>query len=308
MFIRKNIAHRLEKTEKRKNAYKSKNPLIESLFRIRKNKTAVAGMVTVIIFAFIAIFAPLLAPHDPLEQSLYDKLKPPIWDKEGNIKNILGTDDFGRDILSRLIYGARISMMVGFISVSIAMAIGVMAGAIAGFFGGMIDTAIMRVIDIMLSIPYFLLAIVMVTLFGPSLQNAMIAIGIVAIPQFARVVRGSVLEELSKDYIQGAKALGAGKSRLIFKHILPNCMAPVIVFISLEFANAILSCAALSFIGLGAQPPTPEWGAMLTNARALILSAWWVITFPGIMILLAVLGFNLFGDGLRDALDPKLRD
>jgi peptide/nickel transport system permease protein/dipeptide transport system permease protein len=308
MFIRKNIARRLEKTEKNKNAYKSKNPLLESLFRIRKNKTAIAGMVAIIIFAFIAIFAPLLAPHDPLEQSLYDKLKPPIWDKEGNIKNILGTDDFGRDILSRLIYGARISMMVGFISVSIALIVGVLTGAIAGFFGGMIDTLIMRFMDIMLSIPYFLLAIVMVTLFGPSLQNAMIAIGIVAIPQFARVVRGSVLEELSKDYVQGAKALGAGKSRLIFVHILPNCMAPVIVYSSLGFANAVLECAALSFIGLGAQPPTPEWGAMLTNARALILSAWWVITFPGIMILLSVLGFNLFGDGLRDALDPKLRD
>ncbi len=308
MFKRKSIAFRLEKTERNKKTSKSKSPFFESLWRMRKNKTALAGMIVIVIFGLMAIFAPLLAPHNPLEQSLYDKLKPPIWAEGGSIKNILGTDDFGRDILSRLIYGARISMIVGFISVSIACILGVLIGSIAGFYGGILDTVIMRFMDIMLSIPYFLLAIVMVTLFGPSLQNAMIAIGIVFIPQFARIVRGSVLEELSKDYVQGAKALGASNIRLIAVHILPNCMAPVIVYSSLGFANAILECAALSFLGLGAQPPTPEWGAMLNNARALILTAWWVITFPGLMILAAVLGFNLFGDGLRDAFDPKLRD
>lgn len=287
---------------------RSYSPFIESLFRLRKNKVAVAGLVVICLFSIMAIFAPLIAPHDPLEQSLYDKLKPPIWMENGSWKNPLGTDDFGRDILSRLIYGSRISMVVGFISITIALIAGTLLGALAGYYGGIIDNIIMRCVDVMLSFPYFLLAIVMVTMLGPSLQNAMIAIGIVTIPRFARVVRGSVLDELSKDYVLGAKALGADNFRLIFIHILPNCMAPIIVQCSLGFAEAILECAALSFIGLGAQPPTPEWGAMLNNGRALILRAWWVITFPGIMILAAVLGFNLMGDGLRDALDPKLKD
>ena len=308
MFKRKSIASRLEKTEKNKKTTQSKSPFLESLWRIRKNKTAVAGLIVICVFAFMGIFANFIAPYDPLTQSLYDKLKPPVWAEGGAVKNLLGTDDFGRDILSRLIYGARISMIVGFISVSIACILGVLIGSIAGFYGGMPDMVIMRFMDIMLSIPYFLLAIVMVTLFGPSLENAMIAIGTVAIPQYARLVRGSVLEELSKDYVQGARALGANNFRLIFKHVLPNCVAPLIVQCSLGFGSAIINCAALSFIGLGAQPPVPEWGAMLTQARALILTAWWVITFPGLMILAAVLGFNLFGDGVRDAFDPKLHD
>lgn len=302
------LAGRIQRAEQKQKTYKSRSPFVESLLRIRKNKTAVAGLLIVLLFALMALLAPVISPHDPLEQSLYDKLKPPVWAEGGSIKNILGTDDFGRDLLSRIIYGARISMVVGFISVSIALVVGTFAGSIAGFYGGMADTLIMRFMDIMLSIPYFLLAIVMVTLLGPSLENAMIAIGIVEVPRFARVVRGSVLEELSKDYVLGARALGAKNGRLIFLHILPNCMAPLIVQSSLGFANAVLECAALSFIGLGAQPPVPEWGAMLSQARALILSAWWVVTFPGLMILISVLGFNLFGDGLRDAFDPKLRN
>jgi len=287
---------------------KHHGPLYESLMRMKKNKTSIAGMIVIIVFTIMAVVAPLIAPYDPLEQSLYDKLKPPVWLDKGAWKNPLGTDDFGRDILSRLIYGARISMIVGFISVAIALLMGTVAGAVSGFYGGIVDSIIMRFMDVMLSLPYFLLAIVMVTMLGPSLQNAMIAIGLVNVPRFARVMRGSVLEELSKDYVQGAKALGASNFRLIWIHIIPNCMAPLIVQCSLGFAEAILDCAALSFIGLGAQPPTPEWGAMLNQGRSLILRAWWVITFPGIMILAAVLGFNLVGDGLRDALDPKLRD
>jgi peptide/nickel transport system permease protein/dipeptide transport system permease protein len=220
----------------------------------------------------------------------------------------LGTDDFGRDLLSRLIHGARISMLVGVVSVSISLFFGTIAGAVAGFYRGWVDVIIMRVMDILLAFPSILLAIVIVAFLGPSLENAMIAIGIVSIPRYARIVRGSVLEEYSKDYVQAARALGASDFRLIFQHILPNCLAPLIVQTTLGFASAILEAAALSFLGLGAQPPTPEWGAMLAGGRALILRAWWVVTFPGITILLAVLGFNLLGDGLRDALDPRLRD
>jgi peptide/nickel transport system permease protein/dipeptide transport system permease protein len=278
------------------------------MLRLHKNRTAMAGLVIVGIFVFLALFGPLIAPHDPLEQSLYNKLKPPVWDARGSMSFFLGTDDFGRDLLSRLIHGARISMLVGVVSVSISLFFGTIAGAVAGFYRGWVDVIIMRVMDILLAFPSILLAIVIVAFLGPSLENAMIAIGIVSIPRYARIVRGSVLEEYSKDYVQAARALGASDFRLIFQHILPNCLAPLIVQTTLGFASAILEAAALSFLGLGAQPPTPEWGAMLAGGRALILRAWWVVTFPGITILLAVLGFNLLGDGLRDALDPRLRD
>ncbi len=285
-----------------------RSPLIEALLSMRKNKIAIAGLVIVILFTLMAVFAPYLAPYDPLEQSLYKKLIPPFWESNGSFVYPLGTDDFGRDLLSRLIYGARISMAVGVIAVGIALTFGTVFGALAGFYPGKTDSIIMRLMDILLTIPSLLLAIVIVTFLGPSLRNAMVAIGIIYIPRFARIVRGAVIEENSKDYVQGARAVGAGDFRLIFIHILPNCMAPIIVQSTMAFAEAILEAAALSFLGLGAQAPTPEWGAMLANARALILRAWWVITFPGLMILFAVLGFNLLGDGLRDALDPRMRE
>ncbi len=284
------------------------SPFVESLYRLKKNKTALAGAIIVTLFVIMGVFAPILAPHDPIEQSLYLKLKPPFWYKNGSIKYILGTDDFGRDLLSRIIYGARISMVVGVVSVSISLIFGTVFGAVAGFYRGKIDNIIMRLMDLLLAFPSILLAIVIVAFVGPSLKNAMIAIGIVSIPRYARLVRGSVLEEYAKDYVQSARALGANDLRLIFVHILPNCLAPIIVQTTLGFGSAILEAAALSFLGLGAQPPTPEWGAMLANGRALILRAWWAVTFPGFMILLAVLGFNLLGDGLRDALDPRLRE
>ena len=287
---------------------KSYGPLAEALLRLRKNKIAVAGIIIISLFLVMALFSRWIAPHDPLAQSLYDKLKPPVWDDGGSWSYPLGTDDFGRDLLSRIIYGSRISMMVGVTAVSISLFFGTLAGAVAGFYGGKIDNIIMRLMDILLAFPSILLAIVIVAFLGPSLRNAMIAIGVVSIPRYARIVRGSVLEEYSKDYVQAARALGAGDVRLIFVHILPNCLAPLIVQTTLGFASAILEAAALSFLGLGAQPPTPEWGAMLANGRALILRAWWAVTFPGLMILFAVLGFNLLGDGLRDALDPRLRE
>ncbi|MEJ5349892.1 MAG: ABC transporter permease subunit [Desulfosoma sp.] len=289
-------------------AEKTSSPLAEAMWRLRKNKTALAGLMIILLFLIMALFAPVLAPHDPLEQSLYAKLKPPVWQFGGSWNHVLGTDDFGRDLLSRLIYGARVSMVVGVVSVSIALFFGTLAGSVAGFYGGLLDNVIMRFMDLLLAFPSILLAIVIVAFLGPSLQNAMIAIGVVSIPRYARLVRGSVLEEYAKDYVQAARALGAGDARLIFLHILPNCLAPLIVQTTLGFASAILEAAALSFLGLGAQPPTPEWGAMLANGRALILRAWWAVTFPGLMILFSVLGFNLLGDGLRDALDPRLRD
>jgi len=285
-----------------------RHPMLEQLSQMWRNKTAVAGMIIIAIFILIAIFAPYISPHDPVETSLYDQLKPPVWYEGGTAKNLLGTDDLGRDILSRLIYGARISLLVSVISVSLAFFFGTLIGAISGYKKGWIDNIVMRLMDIILSFPYILLAIVIVAYLGPGLENAMIAIGITYIPRFARIVRGSVLEECEKDYVTAARAIGAKEFRIIFLAILPNCLGPLIVQTTLNFASAILDAAALSFLGLGAQPPTPEWGAMIAQSRSLILRASWVMTLPGLAILFAVLGFNLLGDGLRDALDPRLRD
>lgn len=285
-----------------------RHPFIDQLEKLFKNKTGLIGLILISIFLFCAIFAPLLSPHDPIENSLYDQLKPPVWAEGGSWKNVLGTDDLGRDILSRLIYGARVSLAVGVVSVGIAFIFGSFLGAIAGYFKGRLDNIIMRTMDIILAFPHILLAIVIVAYLGPGLRNAMMAIGIITIPRFARIVRASVLEEYEKDYVMAARAVGAGNGRIIFNAIFPNCLAPIIVQASLGFGSAILDAAGLSFLGLGAQPPTAEWGAMIAMGRGLILRAWWVMTFPGIAIFLGVLGFNLLGDGLRDALDPRLRD
>ena len=285
-----------------------RHPMVEQLSQLWRNKTAVAGLFIITMFVLMAIFAPLLAPHDPLETSLYDQLKPPAWHEGGSTKNILGTDDLGRDTLSRIIYGARVSLIVAVFSVGLAFTVGTLLGCLSGYYKGPVDSAIMRVMDMILAFPYLLLAIVVVAYLGPSLQNAMMAIAITYVPRFARIVRGSVLEEGEKDYVMAARSVGAGDFRIMFITILPNCMGPLIVQTTLSMASAILDAAALSFLGLGAQPPTPEWGAMIARSRGLILRASWVMTFPGIAILLAVLGFNLLGDGLRDALDPRLRD
>jgi len=291
-----------------KKSPEDRHPLVDQMSQLWRNKTAVAGLIVVAGFVLCAIFAPFLSPHDPLETALYDQLKPPVWADGGFKKNILGTDDLGRDILSRIIYGARVSLIVAVISVGLAFVLGTFLGSISGYYKGVLDNVIMRIMDIILAFPYLLLAIVVVAYLGPSLQNAMMAIGITYVPRFARIVRGSVLEECEKDYVMAARAVGAGDWRIIFIDILPNCLGPLIVLTTLSFASAILDAAALSFLGLGAQPPTPEWGAMIARSRGLILRASWVMTFPGVAILLAVLGFNLLGDGLRDALDPRLRD
>jgi peptide/nickel transport system permease protein/dipeptide transport system permease protein len=285
-----------------------RHPMLDQLSQLWRNKTAVAGLVIITAFILCGIFAPLLSPHDPIETALYEQLKPPAWAEGGSGKNLLGTDDLGRDILSRIIYGARVSLLVAVVSVGLAFCVGTVLGSVSGYYKGRLDNVIMRVIDMILSFPYILLAIVVVAYLGPSLQNAMLAIAITYVPRFARIVRASVLEECEKDYVMAARAIGARDLRIIFVAILPNCLGPLIVQTTLSFASAILDAAALGFIGMGAQPPTPEWGADIARSRALILRASWVMTFPGLAILCAVLGFNLLGDGLRDALDPRLRD
>jgi ABC-type dipeptide/oligopeptide/nickel transport system permease subunit len=296
------------KSDHPKKSPEDRHPFFDQISQLWRNKTAVAGLIIIVLFIVSAILAPHISPHNPIETSLYDQLKPPIWHPAGTWQHILGTDDLGRDILSRLIYGARVSLLVAVISVGLAFCCGILLGCFSGYYKGFRDSIIMRFMDIILAFPYILLAIVVVAYLGPSLQNAMIAIAITYIPRFARIVRGSVLEECEKDYVSAARAIGAGDLRIIFVAILPNCLGPLIVQTTLGFASAILDMAALSFLGLGAQPPTPEWGAMIAHSRALILRASWVMTFPGLAILFAVLGFNLLGDGLRDALDPRLRD
>jgi ABC-type dipeptide/oligopeptide/nickel transport system permease subunit len=285
-----------------------RHPFFDQIEKLFKNKTGLAGLIIITIFAAAAVFAPVISPHNPVENALYDQLKPPVWEEGGATKNLLGTDDLGRDILSRLIYGARVSLTLGVVSVGLALTLGTLLGALAGFYKGWLDNLIMRFMDIILAFPHILLAIVIVAYLGPGLRNAMMAIGIINIPRFARIVRASVMDEFGKDYVTAARAVGAKDRRIIFNAILPNCLAPMIVQASLGFGAAILDAAGLSFLGLGAQPPIPEWGAMIAEGRAMILRAWWVMTFPGIAILLGVLGFNLLGDGLRDALDPRLRD
>ncbi|AZR74484.1 peptide ABC transporter permease [Anoxybacter fermentans] len=270
--------------------------------RLLKNRAAVLGMVIIALIVFSAIFAPYIAPYDPIKQNILARYKPP------SAKHLLGTDELGRDILSRIIYGARYSLLIGIISISLALIFGIILGVLAGYYGGLVDLLIMRVVDIMLAFPYILLAIAIVAILGPELRNAMIAISIVNIPRFARLIRSSVLSIKESEYVQAAKALGASDLRIIIKYLLPNSMAPLIVQSTLSIASAILSAAGLSFLGLGAQPPTPEWGAMLSDARSALQLAPWVVTFPGIAIMLNVLGFNLLGDGLRDALDPKLKN
>lgn len=301
------MASLLQRKKSAKNP-EERHPFLDQLEQLWRNKTAVAGLLVITLFVLTAILAPFLSPHNPVEASLYDQIKPPIWEEGGTWKNILGTDDLGRDILSRLVYGARVSLFVALATVGIAVFFGSFLGAISGYYKGFLDNIIMRFMDILLAFPHILLAIVIMAYLGPGLTNAMIAIGIIYIPRFARIVRASVLEECEKDYVTASRSVGARDWRIIFVAILPNCLAPLIVQTTLGFASAILDAAALGFLGLGAQPPTPEWGAMIAMGRSHILRAWWVMTFPGIAILFAVLGFNLFGDGLRDALDPRLRD
>jgi ABC-type dipeptide/oligopeptide/nickel transport system permease subunit len=282
--------------------------ILEFYKQFKKNRSALFGAYIVIGLILCALLAPVLTQYDPLIQNLDHRLIPPMWAEGGTLSNILGTDDFGRDVLTRIVYGARISLVIGIISVSISMLFGILMGAFAGFFGGLTDLIIMRVVDIMLSVPAILLAIVIVSILGPDLFNAMIAIGIVGIPTFARIVRSSVLAEKEKEYVIASRVNGSSEFRLILKVVLPNCTTPIIVQATMGFASAVLEAAGLSFLGLGAQPPTPEWGAMLADSLQFITTASWMIIYPGIAIFLTVMGFNLVGDGLMDVLDPKLKE
>ncbi|MDP9108224.1 MAG: ABC transporter permease subunit [Pseudomonadota bacterium] len=283
------------------------HPLRELWNYFSQNRGAVIGLVTVLLLVVLALTADLIAPHSPIEQFRDATLQPPMWQTGGSSKFILGTDPVGRDMLSRLIHGTRLSLVIGLVSVTLSLTIGVVLGLIAGFFRGLVETALMRLMDIMLALPSLLLAVAVVAILGPGLMNAMYAIAIVMLPHYARQTRAAVIGEMEKDYVNASRIAGAGTLRLMFNCVLPNCAAPLIVQATLGFSSAILDAAALGFLGLGAQPPTPEWGSMLASALEFIQSAWWVVTFPGLAILISVLAFNLMGDGLRDALDPKLK-
>ena len=283
------------------------HPLAEFWSDFRANAGAVAGLVVIVVLLLLALFADLIAPHSPVLTNNQVFLKPPFWQEGGALAYPLGTDAIGRDILSRLIHGARLSLLIGIAVVALSIAVGTVLGLVAGFFRGLTEIAIMRLMDITLTLPSLLLAIVIVAILGPGLMNAMLAVAIVLLPHYVRIARAAVITEVSKDYVTAAKVAGAGRVRLMFKEVLPNCMAPLIVQATLGISTAILDAAALGFLGLGAQPPLPEWGTMLADAREFVLRAWWVVTFPGAAILITVLAFNLLGDGLRDALDPKLK-
>jgi len=281
--------------------------LSEFWFYFSENRGAVTGLWVFLALVAIAILAPLIAPHSPVQQYREALLVPPVWQEGGNWDFLLGTDPVGRDVLSRLIFGSRFSLFIGIVVVAVALSVGVIMGLVAGYFRGWVDITIMRLMDIILAFPSLLLALVLVAILGPGLMNAMIAIALVYQPHFVRLTRAAVMSEKNRDYVTSARVAGAGPFYLMTRTLLPNCLAPLIVQATLSFSNAILDAAALGFLGLGAQPPTPEWGTMLAEAREFILRAWWVVTFPGLAILITVLAINLMGDGLRDALDPKLK-
>lgn len=282
-------------------AFPSRSPIKMLINRFKKNKRALIGFWMVVIFLVIAIFAPLIAPYDPLEQNMQIKLESPSF------AHPFGTDEFGRDILSRIMYGAQISLMIGVISVLFAVIFGVALGTVAGYFGGLLDSIIMRIMDVLLAFPSFLLAMAIVSVLGPGMINVMIAIGVFSIPTFSRIARSEVISIKNKEYIEAAQAIGAKDRLIIFKHLIPNSISPIIVLSTLRIATSIITAAGLSFLGMGAQPPTPEWGAMLSEGREYLRVAPHVSTIPGLAIMFMVLGFNMLGDGLRDALDPKMK-
>lgn len=283
--------------KKRKNSR-----LREIWFQLKKNKLAVVALIILIILIIVAILAPVIAPYHYAEQHPKDSYAPP------SAKYLLGTDKLGRDIFSRLIYGSRYSLSMGVIAVAIAAVIGITVGSVAGYYGGWVDNLLMRFLDVYQSIPMFLLCVTLAAILGPSLRNAIIALGICTVPGYARIMRATVLTVREKEYIEAEKAINAKDPRIILKHIIPNAMAPIIVEITMGVGSCILSGASLSFIGLGAQAPISEWGAMISDARSVMREAPQLSLYPGICVMLAVLSCNLLGDGLRDALDPRLKN
>ena len=269
--------------------------------RLKRNNKAMVGLVFILLIAMAALFAGVLFPEGYDNQNMDTTLLPP------SLEHICGTDNLGRDIFTRLVYGARVSFQIGFVTVGVSAVVGVVIGSIAGYFGGIFDMLIMRFLDIFQSIPGLLLAMAIAAALGSGIINAMIAIGITMIPTYARLVRGSILALRDVEYVDAAKAVTASDARILFKHLLPNVLSPVLVTATLNFASSIIVAAMLSFIGLGAQAPLPEWGAMITSSRAYIRDYWWTVSFPGLAIMLTVISFNMFGDGVRDALDPRMK-
>jgi len=272
-----------------------------TLRRVRRSPGMMVGGLLLLVMVAGAVAAPVLVRYDPIALNPTDRMLPP------EARHLLGTDEFGRDVLTRILFGGRISLRTGAVAVSLAIAIGVPMGLLSGFYGGLVDRGVMRLVDIMLTFPGILLALVIVAILGPSLFNAMLAVGISASPTYARVIRAAVLTAKPLTYVEAARAIGCRNGRIVLLHILPNVVAPIIVLGTLGVAGAILAGAALSFLGLGAQPPQPEWGALLSEGRNFLLDAWWIATFPGLAIMVTVLAINLLGDGLRDLLDPQLR-
>lgn len=269
--------------------------------RLCRNRAAIAGAGIVAVFVLLAVLAPILVPFNPVQGNLNDRLQPP------GATHWLGTDELGRDLLSRILYGARVSLQIQVVAVVLALIVGLALGSVGGYLGGHVDNVIMRAMDVLLAFPGIFLALGIIAALGPGLLNLMLAAGISSVPQFARIVRASILSLKEREFVEAALALGSGSNRIMFRHLLPNCMAPIIVQSTLRMATVLLTASGLSFLGLGVQPPTPEWGAMLSNARSYLIVAPHVATIPGVAIMIVVIGFNLFGDGLRDTLDPRLR-
>jgi len=288
-------------------ANSSRSPWGDAVREFRRSKAGVFGVAALLIIILFALFAPLVAPHDPNQINLGDRLSPGFW--AGNGKYPLGTDNLGRDILSRVIYGGRVSMSVGFIAIGITMTFGMTLGATSAYYGGIIDLIAQRFVDLMLVFPDLLLALVIISILGPGLDKAMVAIGITYVPRMTRLVRGSVLSVKESTFVDAARSVGATSNRIVRVHLLPNIIGPAIVYLSLLLGDAILYAAALGFLGMGAQPPTAEWGSMLSEGREfIILGMWWYAIFPGLAIAFTVTCLNLVGDALRDALDPQLRE
>lgn len=288
-------------------ALKPQGPFAAFWSSFKQNRGAVTGLVILVAIVLLAIFADFVAPHSAVDQYREFTKLPPAWVEGGNDQFFLGTDALGRDMLSRLIFGARISLFIGLSVMIVSVILGIALGLVAAYLGGAVDAMLMRLMDLILSIPSLVLAILVVSILGPSLINTIVAVSVVYLPNYVRLVRASALAEFGKDYVIAARVAGVGPIRLMFKIVLPNCLAPLIVQAALGVSNAILEAAALGFLGLGAQPPVPEWGAMLADSREFIRSNPWIVTLPGLAILVSVVAINLFGDGLRDALDPKLR-
>lgn len=269
------------------------------LRRVLRRVSAIVGLAITVVFLLLTVLAPLVAPYDPFDQDLSSALSPPSW------SHILGADQYGRDMFSRVLYGTRTALLAVVVADGLALLLGSTLGLLSGFFGGWVEAVIMRLVDVVLAFPYLLLALIIVAALGPGLTHSMIAIGIVYTPQYARLLRGQVLSVRQSDYVRASRALGASRLRLMLRHVLPNSATPILVMATLQAGSVVVETAGLSFLGLGAQPPSPDWGALLADGQSYFLTAWWIATFPGLAIFLVVLGFNLLGDALRDHFDPR---